>query len=98
MLANAATYNVTWEKLPDDFVLDNEPVDNINQPILAAALRESLELAGRLPTDALTITNYGICATLNNRFVVISTRLGICTIYSSLTRRSEAQLYATTPR
>ncbi|MBW4683801.1 MAG: Uma2 family endonuclease [Komarekiella atlantica HA4396-MV6] len=70
MLANAATYKVTWEKLPDDFVLDDEPVDNINQPALAAALTESLELARRLPANALTITNYGICATLNNRFVV----------------------------
>ncbi|MEH2404079.1 Uma2 family endonuclease [Nostoc sp.] len=70
MLANAATYEVTWEKLPDDFVLDNEPVDNINQPALAAALTESLELAGRLPVNALTMTNYGICATLNRQFVV----------------------------
>jgi len=70
MLANAATHDVTWEKLPDDFVLDNEPVDNINQPLLAAALTESLELASRLPAHALTITNYGICANLNNRFVV----------------------------
>lgn len=70
MLANATSYEVTWEKLPDDFVLDDEPVDNINQPVIAAALTESLQLAGRLPADALTTTNYGICATLNNRFVV----------------------------
>lgn len=70
MLANAATYEVTWEKLPDDFVLDDEPVDNINQPALAAALTSSLELAGRLPVNALTMTNYGICATLNGQFVV----------------------------
>jgi Uma2 family endonuclease len=69
MLANS-TFEVTWEKLPDDFVLDDEPVDNINQPPLAAALTESLELAGKLPTNALTTTNYGICATLNNRIVV----------------------------
>lgn len=70
MLASAATYEITWEKLPDDFVLDDEPVDNINQPVLAAALTESLELAVRLPASALTITNYGICATLNNKIVV----------------------------
>jgi Uma2 family endonuclease len=70
MLANAANYEVTWEKLPDDFVLDDEPVDNINQPLLAAALTESLELARRLPANALTMTNYGICATLNDRFVI----------------------------
>ncbi|WP_341526396.1 Uma2 family endonuclease [Nostoc sp. UHCC 0302] len=70
MLANAASYQITWEKLPDDFVLDDEPVDNINQPALAAALTESLEQAGRLPANALAITNYGVCATLNGRFVV----------------------------
>ncbi|MBW4477355.1 MAG: Uma2 family endonuclease [Tolypothrix brevis GSE-NOS-MK-07-07A] len=70
MLANSTTFEVTWEKLPDDFVLDDEPVDNINQPPLAAALTESLVFAGKLPANALTTTNYGICATLNNRFVV----------------------------
>jgi hypothetical protein len=76
MLASAATYEITWEKLPDDFVLDDEPVDNINQPLLAAALTESLEVAGRLPANALTITNYAICATLNNRIVVKAPDLG----------------------
>ncbi|WP_017318039.1 Uma2 family endonuclease [Mastigocladopsis repens] len=70
MLASAATYKISWEKLPDDFVLDDEPVDNINQPLLAAALTESLALAGKLPANALTISNYGICATLNNKIVV----------------------------
>ncbi|PAX59734.1 Uma2 family endonuclease [Brunnivagina elsteri] len=70
MLANSATYQITWEKLPDDFVLDDEPVDNINQPPLAAALTESLELAGKLPVNSLTTTNYGICATLNNKIVI----------------------------
>ena len=70
MLTNTPTYQVTWEKLPDDFVLDDEPVDNINQPLLAAALTESLQIAGRLPANALTTTNYGICATLNGQFVI----------------------------
>ncbi len=70
MLASSAIYQVTWEKLPDDFVLDGEPVDNINQPPLAAALTESLELAGKLLPNSLTTTNYGICATLNNKVVV----------------------------
>lgn len=70
MIASTATYEVTWEKLPDDFVLDDEPVDNINQPALAAALTQSLEIAGKLPANALTTTNYGICATLNGKIVV----------------------------
>jgi Uma2 family endonuclease len=70
MVTAIAPYTVTWEKLPDDFVLDDEPVDNINQPPLAAALTESLELAGRLSDRALTTTNYGLCATLNQQIVV----------------------------
>ena len=70
MLANSPSYTITWEKLPDDFVLPDDPVDNINQPTLAAALTESLDLAGKLPETALTPTNYGICATVNGKFVV----------------------------
>lgn len=62
--------SVRWEKLPAGYVLDDEPVDNINQPSLAAALTESLELAGRLPDQAIAMTNYGICATISDRIVV----------------------------
>lgn len=70
MIASTANYTVTWEKLPDDFLLPDEPVDNINQPSLAAALTESLEISRRLPENALTMTNYGICATVNGKIVV----------------------------
>ncbi len=70
MLATAPTYKITWEKLPDDFLLPSDPVDNINQPALAAALTESLQVAGKLPETALTSTNYGICATINGKIVV----------------------------
>ena len=70
MLASTANYEITWDKLPDDFVLNDEPVDNINQPSLAAALTESLEIARKLPANALTPTNYGICATVNRKMVV----------------------------
>ncbi|BAZ23744.1 hypothetical protein NIES4073_46330 [Kalymmatonema gypsitolerans NIES-4073] len=70
MLASTAKYEITWEKLPDDFVLDSEPVDNINQPSLAAASTESLQVAGKLPANALVTTNYGICATVNQKIVV----------------------------
>ena len=63
-------YQITWEKLPDDYVLPDDPVDNINQPSLAAALTESLEITGRLPENAITPTNYGICATMNGRIVI----------------------------
>ncbi len=37
MIATATQdYQITWEKLPDDYVLPDEPVDNINQPPLIA--------------------------------------------------------------
>lgn len=65
-----APYTIKWENLPDNYVLDDAPVDNINQPPIAAALTESLELAGKLPANSITITNYGICATVNERIVI----------------------------
>jgi Uma2 family endonuclease len=70
MLASTTHYQITWEKLPDDFVLDDEPVDNINQPSLAAALTDSLQINDKLQAFALTTTNYGICATVNQKMVV----------------------------
>ncbi|MCU0524438.1 MAG: Uma2 family endonuclease [Elainella sp. Prado103] len=70
MTISPVSFKVRWEKLPDDFVLDDDPVDNINQPSIAAALTESLELANKLSATTLTPTNYGICATLNDRIVV----------------------------
>lgn len=70
MIATVRPYNITWELLPEDFILDDEPVDNVNQPPIAAVLTESLELAKRLPSTALVTTNYGICATVNDKIVV----------------------------
>jgi len=70
MLAPYRSHTVTWDLLPDDVVLPDDPVDNINQPALAAALSESLSFAGRLPETALVSTNYGICATLDEQLVI----------------------------
>ena len=70
MISTVRHYNITWELLNEDFILDDEPVDNVNQPPIAAVLTESLELAGRLPNTALVTTNYGICATVNNKVIV----------------------------
>ncbi|NJR70895.1 MAG: Uma2 family endonuclease [Synechococcales cyanobacterium CRU_2_2] len=61
---------ITWEKLPETYVLPDDPVDNVYQPAIAAALTESLQLAGRLPETAITPTNYGICATVDGQLVV----------------------------
>ncbi|BAY86215.1 hypothetical protein NIES267_57210 [Calothrix parasitica NIES-267] len=70
MVVTVHPYNITWELLPEDFILDDEPVDNVNQPPIAAVLTESLELSGRLPSTALATTNYGICASVNGKIIV----------------------------
>ena len=61
---------ITWEKLPDDFILPDDPVDNNLQPLLAEALRESLELAGLFSQSMLMATNFAICATVADKTVV----------------------------
>jgi hypothetical protein len=61
---------ITWEKLPDDFVLPDDPVDNNLQPLLAEALRESLELAELFLESMLIATNFGVCATVADKMVV----------------------------
>ena len=70
MVASPPALDIRWELLPEDFVLPDDPVDNIAQPALAAALTDALVSAGRLPETALTPTNYGVCATVNGRVVV----------------------------
>jgi Uma2 family endonuclease len=65
-----ATPTITWEPLPDDFQLDEEPVDNIDQTLLAGALSESLELADYIQPQMLVAANLGICATVNEELVI----------------------------
>jgi Uma2 family endonuclease len=64
------TITVTWEKLPDDFKLPEEPVENTGQPLIAGALRESLELVGYIQPQMLIASNLGICATVNDELVI----------------------------
>ena len=61
---------ITWEKLPADFPLPDDPVDNNLQPLLAAALRECLELAGLIVESALIASNFGLCATVGDKTIV----------------------------
>jgi Putative restriction endonuclease len=61
---------VTWEPLPKDFQLEDDPVENDGQPLLAGALRESLELSGLIQPQMLIVSNFGLCATIDDRIVV----------------------------
>jgi Uma2 family endonuclease len=70
MVVTSTDLEIRWEKLPDDFILPDDPVDNITQPLLASALTDSLQVAGILSPQSITPTNYGICATVNDKVVV----------------------------
>ena len=70
MTVSTTDLKITWEKLPADFILDEEPVENIDQPLLAAALREILEIAGFILAGILIAPNMAICATLNDKLVI----------------------------
>jgi len=56
---------ITWEKLPDDFKLPDDPVDNLDQPLLAEALRDALEQAHLTEPSQMYATNFGICVTVD---------------------------------
>ena len=60
---------ISWEPLPEDFQLEDEPADNTAQPLLAGALRESLELIGFIQPQMLIASNFALCATINEQFV-----------------------------
>ncbi len=60
---------ITWEKLPDDFSLPDDPVDNIHQPSIAAGLTEIILLAELLPENALICTDYGVIATVDGKTI-----------------------------
>lgn len=59
---------ITWPLLPDDFVLPDDPVENEDQPLLAAALRQLLLIAfPELLQDALIVSNFALCAAIDDR-------------------------------
>lgn len=61
---------ITWDKLPHDYPLPDDPVDNLTQPLLAQALSSALRSNQRVALSSITATNYAICATVNGRTVV----------------------------
>ncbi|PSB36266.1 hypothetical protein C7B69_04710 [filamentous cyanobacterium Phorm 46] len=61
---------ITWEKMPEPFILEERPAANIDQPLLAAALREILEIAGLMLEGILVAPNMGICATMDSKTVM----------------------------
>lgn len=61
---------VTWEALPDDYVLPDDPVENNQQPALAAALTDALGANERIQPEMLIVSNFGLVATVKKKLVV----------------------------
>ncbi|MGD1943604.1 MAG: Uma2 family endonuclease [Leptolyngbyaceae cyanobacterium] len=61
---------VTWEALPVDYVLPDDPVENLQQPSLAAALTDALGANDRIQPAMLIAGNFGLVATVNKKIVV----------------------------
>jgi len=61
---------ITWEALPADFVLPDDPVENIQQPTLAAALTDAMGAAQRIQPEMLIGSNFALVATVNQKIVV----------------------------
>lgn len=58
---------ITWEGLPDDFALPDDPVENIQKPPLAAGLTDALGAAGRIKPQMLICSNFGLVANINKK-------------------------------
>lgn len=69
-ISKPAPLEITWDLLPDDYVLPDEPVENILQPFIAAFLNEILGLHGFIPPNTIIATDFGICATVNGKTVI----------------------------
>lgn len=61
---------ISWEALPTDFVLPDDPVENIQQPLLAAALTDALGAAGLITPEMLIASNFALVATINQKPIV----------------------------
>ena len=61
---------VTWDILPDTYQLPDDPVENIQQPRLAAGLNDALSSNDRIPAESLIASNFALTATINQKTVV----------------------------
>jgi Uma2 family endonuclease len=70
MSPNPHGFTITWELLPEDYRLPEDPAQSLIQPLLAEALTNALRNHPACTAQNLIATNYGICATLNGNIVV----------------------------
>lgn len=61
---------ITWESLPNDYVLPDDPLENIQQPKLAASLLDALGEAKLVKPHMLIGSNFALVATVNKITIV----------------------------
>ena len=61
---------IEWKALPEDYILPDDPVENILQPYLAAALTDALDTAGLITPEKLIASNFGLVAMVNQKTIV----------------------------
>lgn len=60
---------ITWRLLPDDFILPDNPVDDIEHPLISNGLRQSVVDSPELMQDALIVSNFALCAAVDDRTI-----------------------------
>lgn len=60
---------ITWAKLPDNYILPDDPVENIQQPPLAAALTDALGENGRIQPAMLIASNFALVAQVRQQTI-----------------------------
>jgi Putative restriction endonuclease/Helicobacter pylori protein of unknown function (DUF874) len=70
IITKPTTLNITYEKLPAHYQLEDEPVENTGQPLIAGTLREILELTDFITPEMLIASNFGICVTVNKQLII----------------------------
>jgi Uma2 family endonuclease len=61
---------IIWEKLPANFILPDDPVESIAQPLLASTLTEALDLASRITSEMLIASNMALVVKINQSTIV----------------------------
>jgi hypothetical protein len=61
---------ISWEALPENFQLEDDPVESTCQPLLAGALRECFEAKKLIQPQMLIASNFALCATINGQLVL----------------------------
>lgn len=65
----ASQLTISYPLLPEDFPLPDDPVENTDQPLLAAALRQPLTAFPDLVQNALVVSNFALCAAIEQRII-----------------------------